>query len=290
LIAGISSYLQSAQRESVLDKTVFLQYGAIEMEPAFPSTNLGLEPVQDVFDVAAKYPALRGIMGNNELMSLQLPRTFYFFNRAWDAGYKDRSEAQVLSELARQLYPDHQQLIAAAFQKLREENPGEIEPTLAELSKLIESGNIGRKGTIGRYLFPEHLAVARNLEMQLEIRDARQRFVQATIRDEKPSTQESAHLLEDYFDKLLAWNHETGWEKMIDITIWNAPIYEKDRALSEAIANLREILAQGKPYTSYTQIADFFDDISQRLLQKYGRDSVMIGCIEPFKMSVIQGR
>jgi hypothetical protein len=108
--------------------------------------------------------------------------------------------------------------------------------------------------------------------------------------DEKPSTQESAHLLEDYFDKLLAWNHETGWEKMIDITIWNAPIYEKDRALSEAIANLREILAQGKPYTSYTQIADFFDDISQRLLQKYGRDSVMIGCIEPFKMSVIQGR
>ena len=274
----------------MLDKTVFLQYGAIEMEPAFPSTNLGLEPVQDVFDVAAKYPALRGIMGNNELMSLQLPRTFYFFNRAWDAGYKDRSEAQVLSELARQLYPDHQQLIAAAFQKLREENPGEIEPTLAELSKLIESGNIGRKGTIGRYLFPEHLAVARNLEMQLEIRDARQRFVQATIRDEKPSTQESAHLLEDYFDKLLAWNHETGWEKMIDITIWNAPIYEKDRALSEAIANLREILAQGKPYTSYTQIADFFDDISQRLLQKYGRDSVMIGCIEPFKMSVIQGR
>lgn len=290
LIAGISSYLQSAQRESVLDKTVFLQYGAIEMEPAFPSTNLNLDPVQDVFDVAAKYPALKGIMGNNELMSLQFPRTFYFFNRAWDAAYKDRSEPQVLAELARQLYPDHQQLIVAAFQKLRAENPGEIEPTLEELSKLIQSGNMGRKGAIGRYLFPEHLAVAKNLEMQLGIRDARQRFIQAMNRDEKPSVQESAHLLEDYFDKLLAWNHETGWEKMIDITIWNAPIYEKDHALSKAMGNLRQVLAQGKPYTSYTQIADFFDGISEHLLHEYGRDSVMIGCIEPFKMSVIEGR
>lgn len=290
LIAGISSYLQSADRESVLDRTIFLQYGAIEMEPAFPTTNLNLDPVRDVFDVAAKYPALKGIMGNNELMSLQFPRTFYFFNRAWDTAYKDRSEPQVLSELAWQLYPDHQQLIAAAFQKLRAEDPGEIEPTLAELSKLIQSGNIGREGAIGRYLFPEHLTVAKNLEMQLGIRDARQRFIQAMNRDEKPGVQESAHLLEDYFDRLLAWNHETGWDKMIDITIWNAPIYEKDHALSKAMGNLREVLAQGKPYTSYTQIADFFDGLSQRMLQKYGRDSVMIGCIEPFKMSVIEGR
>ena len=29
-----------------LGKTVYLQYGAIEMEPAFPATNLGLQPVR----------------------------------------------------------------------------------------------------------------------------------------------------------------------------------------------------------------------------------------------------
>ena len=289
LIAGISSYLESAQQESVLDKTVFLQYGAIEMEPAFPSTNLGLEPVQEVFETAAKYPGLKGIMGNNELMSLQLPRTFYFFNRAWDAGYKDHNESQVLSELALQLYPEHQQLIAAAFHGLRENDSDQIEPTLAALSKLVQSGNGGRAGAFSRYLFPDQLAVARNLEMQLKIRAARQKFIEAMERNEKPSVAESAELLEDYFTKLLAWNHETGWDKMIDITIWNGPIYEKDKELGSAAAQLRKILAQGHPYTSYTQISDFFDGISRQLQQNYERDSVMVGCIEPFKLAIIQG-
>ena len=43
------------------------------------------------------------------------------------------------------------------------------------------------------------------------------------------------------------------------------------------------MIAQGKPYTSYGQTDEFFAGISQRLLQKYGPDSVMIGCIEPFQ-------
>src|SRR5439155_15689794 len=50
LIAGTAPYLKASQKESVLKKTIYLQYGAIEMEPAFPATNLGLEPVREVFD------------------------------------------------------------------------------------------------------------------------------------------------------------------------------------------------------------------------------------------------
>ena len=95
-------------------------------------------------------------------------------------------------------------------------------------------------------------------------------------------------LVENYFDKLLAWNQETGWDKMIDITIWRTPIYEEGKDLREAMTQLKEIIAQGKPYTSYAQTDDFFDGISKNLLQKYGRDSVMIGCIEPFKLAMIQ--
>jgi hypothetical protein len=289
LISGMSHYLESAKSQSSLEKTTFLQYGAIEMEPAFPATNLGLKPLEDVYAAAAKYTGLKGIMGNNELMSLQFPRTFYFFNRAWDANYGSRSEAEMLSELAGQLYPEHRQLIAASFEGLREDDPAKIAITLAELSRIVQKGDAGRAGAMGRYLFPDRLIVVKNLQMQLEIRAARQAFIQAMSQKEKPDVRESARLLEDYFDKLLAWNHETGWEKMIDITIWNAPIYDKSKDLSQAIAQLRKVLAQDKPYTSYSQIGDFFDGISRNLLQKYGRDSVMIGCIEPFKMSVIQG-
>ena len=77
---------------------------------------------------------------------------------------------------------------------------------------------------------------------------------------------------------------------MIDITIWRTPIYEEGKDLTEAVTQLKKVLAQGKPYTSYAQIDNFFDGISKKLLQKYGRDSVMIGCIEPFKLAMIQGR
>jgi hypothetical protein len=286
LISGNAAFLKSSQKESVLNKTTYLQYGAIEMEPAFPSTNLGQESIREVFDKAAKYPELKGVMGNNELMQLQFPRTFYFFNTAWDREYEQRPEPEVLLDLAGELYPDHKQLIAESYMDLRENDPVKIDAALARLEKMIQGGSALRPGPIGRFLFPDQLVVARNLRFQLQIRSARQSLVKAL--EGKPSVEESARLVENYFDKLLAWNQETGWDKMIDITIWRTPIYEEGKDLREATNQLKEVLAQGKPYTSYAQIDDFFGTISKKLLQKYGRDSVMIGCIEPFKLAMIQ--
>jgi hypothetical protein len=135
-------------------------------------------------------------------------------------------------------------------------------------------------------LFPDRLVVARNLKLQLEIRLARQSLLKGL--SVNPSVDESAKLVEDYFDKLLAWNQETGWDKMIDINIWRTAIYEDGKDFTEAAVQLKKILAQGKPYTSYSQTDEFLAGISKHLLQKYGRDSVMIGCIEPLKMALIQ--
>jgi hypothetical protein len=55
------------------------------------------------------------------------------------------------------------------------------------------------------------------------------------------------------------------------------------------VANNR-VSANGAPYTSYAQVNVFFDGISKDLLQKYGQDSVMVGCIEPLKLAVIQSQ
>jgi hypothetical protein len=286
LISGSATFLESSQKESVLNKTIYLQYGAIEMEPAFPATNLGQESIREVFDQAARYPELRGVMGNNELMSLQFPRTFYFFQTAWDTKYEDRPQLQILLDLARQLYPDHKDLIADSFLNLREKDPEKINITQKSLKKLINEGDAGRPGAIGRLLFPDPLAVARNLESQLEIRAARQFLLKGL--EGNPSVEESAKLVEAYFDKLLAWNQETGWDKMIDITIWRTAIYEDGTDFTDAVVQLKKILAQGNPYTSYAQTDDFLAGISKHLLQKYGRDSVMIGCVQPFKMALIQ--
>jgi hypothetical protein len=284
LIAGMAPYLRSASDESALGKTVFLQYGAIEMEPAFPSTNLGLKSVQEVFDTAARFPGLRGIMGNNELMSLQLPRTFYFFQTAWNMGYEKSEQPDVLSDLARQLYPDHVETIAHSFSALREDDPQRIQATLEDLSKIVATGT-GRSGAIGRHIFPDSSAIARNVEAQLKIRFARQRLIKSL--QANPTEAECASLIEAYFDQLLAWNKETGWDKMIDITIWRSAIFDEDPEFTEAMSGLKKAISAGAPYASYAKIAAFFDRISSGLLKKYSQDSVMIGCVEPLKRAVI---
>jgi hypothetical protein len=287
LIAGLSPYLESAKATSALDRTIYLQYGAIEMEPAFPATNLGLEPVREVFDTIERYPGLKGVMGNNELMILQLPRTFYFYETAWNAASKTRLEADVLRELAERLYPDHAPLVARAYERLRAKDPADIREVADALEALIERRDTGKPGALGRFLFPDQLTLLRVLQAQLEIRAARQAFIHAPAGPE--NLENAAALLERYFDALLAWNRETGWDEMIDITIWRTPIYETGPDLTEATTRLRKQIAQGKPYAGYGAIDRFFTPIAERLLAKYGQDSVMVGCIEPFKLALIQG-
>ncbi len=56
------------------------------------------------------------------------------------------------------------------------------------------------------------------------------------------------------------------------------------------MSRLKQVLGQGAPYTSYAQIDAFFERIGKNLQQKYGRDSVMVGCVEPLKLAVIQSQ
>ena len=77
LIAGQPPYLSVVAQEQVLGKTVYLPYGAIESEPAFPATNLGQDSVRRVFTRAGEFAGLRGVMGNNQLVLLQFPRTYF---------------------------------------------------------------------------------------------------------------------------------------------------------------------------------------------------------------------
>jgi hypothetical protein len=288
VFAGMTPYLESSRRESVLDKTIYFPYGAIEGEPAFPATNTSLEPVREVLDKKAEYPPLGSLMGNNQVMLLQFPRTYYFFASTWDSSNKKRSEEDILLAASEQIYPEHKELLVESFLALRETDPDKIRATSARLAALVSAGNTGRPGVLGRYLFPDRLIVAKDLVTQLDIRAARQTLIKA-LRG-KPDVEECARLIEEYFDKLLAWNQQTGWEKIIDTGIWTQPIYERDKYLTEAISHLKEILGKGAPYTSYAQVNGFFDGIAKDLLQKYGQNSVMIGCIEPFKSAVVQAQ
>jgi hypothetical protein len=286
VVAGMTPYLESAKRESVLNKTVYFPYGAIEGEPAFPATNIRLEPVREVLDKEEEYPGLSSLMGNNQIMLLQLPLTYYFSASTWDNANKKRTQEEILLAASEQIYPESKELLMDSFLALRETDPDKIAATRYRLALSLSEGNIGRPGVIGRHLFPARLTVARDLLKQLDIRASRQSLLRA-LRG-KPNAEECSRLIEDYFDKLLAWNQETGWEKVIDTGIWTQPIYEHDKELTEVLSRLKEILGHGSPYTSYAQVSSFFDGIEKQLLKKYGKNSVMLGCIEPFKLAVAQ--
>jgi hypothetical protein len=286
VVAGMTPYLESAKRESVLNKTIYFPYGAIEGEPAFPATNIRLEPVREVLDKEQEYPGLSSLMGNNQIMLLQLPLTYYFFASTWDSANKKRTQEEILLGASEQIYPERKELLVDSFLALRETDPDKIAATRSRLAVSLNEGNMGRPGVIGRHLFPDRLTVARDLLKQLDIRASRQSLLRA-LRG-KPDLEECSRLIEDYFDKLLAWNQETGWEKVIDTGIWTQPIYEQDKDLTEVLSRLKEILGHGSPYTSYAQVNSFFDGIEKHLLKKYGQNSVTLGCIEPFKLAVAQ--
>jgi hypothetical protein len=286
VVAGMTPYLESAKREHVLSKAIYFPYGAIELEPAFPSTNVLLKPARDVFLKRAEYSQLDSVFGNNQIMLLQFPLTHYFFSTAWDNSYVDTGETQNLQAVAEQIYPEHSQLLVEAFLALRESDPEKIVVVRSQLDSLVQQKALGRPGVLSHHLFPDRSIIARDLVTQLDIRLARQLLLKAL--HGKPSPEECARLMTDYFHKLLAWNEETGWEKVIDTGIWTQPIYEQGKDFTEAISHLKEILGQGEPYTSYEQVNSFFQGIQTELLKLHRQNSVMIGCIEPFKLAVVQ--
>lgn len=286
MIAGMFPYLKSSRRASFLNKTIYLPYGAIELEPSYPLTTTDLTPVREALDQAAKYPELKGVMGNNQVLLLQFPRTYYFFTSLWDAGYKARNAKDVSRDVATLIYPDEEEVLADALEGLTEKNVPKIESQIAALDRLLAETSSPRLGMLGRYLFPDALIVVKDLRAQLEIRAARQRLLTA-LRG-TPALTECSQLMEDYFDKLLAWNQQTGWYKIVNIGIWVLPLYENDREFTHAMNRLKQVIGSETPYTSYRQVDDFFEPIKAHLKARYGENSVMIGCIEPAKLTVLQ--
>ena len=179
VVAGMTPYLESIKREHILHEGVYFPYGAIELEPAFPWTNIGWAPVNKVFETMARYPGLSSVMGNNQVMLLQLPRTDYFFSIAWDGKGKTADVEKVLDQVAEHIYPQQKQALIDAFLALQETDPAKISRAESNLQTLLARNTMGRPGVLGRYLFPDSLIVARDLVQQLEIRAARQKLITA---------------------------------------------------------------------------------------------------------------
>lgn len=274
LISGqFPEYLPICRKEGLISKTLYLPYGAIEFEPAYPRTTVQVDAIRNMFNgTDAKSPDIAGIMGNVQTPLLQFPNLFYFTSVWCDSSYRDRSERDVMLELAGDLYPDHQQLLADCYLALKEPDPAKIEPLAGRLNKVLLENNFGRLGVFGRKLFPDHRIVATSLLLQLRLRAAQERL----LHDVTPTTPkaECVRLVSDYFDAYLSWDLAHGWHGLWNWQVW--PL--GDDNLPNAIAqSLRKAL------TTDADIEACFDEVARAVSVKHDAAIVQDGCIKPVK-------
>jgi len=83
--------------------------------------------------------------------------------------YRKRSEKEVLTDLAAELYPEQQALIADCYLALKETEPDRVSILAHRLEALMAEDKLGRPGVFGRKLFSDHRIVAKSLVLQLKL-------------------------------------------------------------------------------------------------------------------------
>ncbi len=106
--------LKMTEVAGLTEKSTLLCYEAIEYEPTPPAIVLQFEDIRRILKQEA--PLLeksRGVMGNAQQPIMALPNLFFFARATSDASYLDRSDGDVLRDLAAFLGGDAELLIPA---------------------------------------------------------------------------------------------------------------------------------------------------------------------------------
>jgi hypothetical protein len=283
LVSGQFKYLPLCRQLGVLPKTVLLPYGMIEGEPSYPATNVEIDALRTTFAAhVGDSPELAGVMGNVQTPLLQFPHVFFFTSAIWDLGYCKRPEKEVLLDLANQLYPEHQELLADAFLGLKESNATKVAVLASRLDELIQHDKLKRTGLFARKLFPDHHIVAHSLVLQLRLRAARQRLVQSVTATS--DTAPWASLVQDYCEAHLAWESAHGWH-----TLWGW----EGVSLGALSAEPRfPVLAArlARSLSGPAGVDAFFQQLGKALTAKYDKKAVDDGCIVPLKKAVLSAQ
>jgi len=279
LIAGGPAYLPVCREEGVLDRTVYLPYGAIEAEPSYPSTNLGFDNQVAVLADVANYPGLLGVMGNTMCPLLQLLRTYDYLAMAWDPAYGRRLESEVLLEVSQALYPDRARLIADCFASMADRDAGKVDSCLERLEPVVEGGKLGRPGVLGRRLFPDSTFVAHAVLLQMRLRAAAEHLYQGAGAGADRAAY--ARLVEELLDAYLTWDAEHGWHVLWGSGPWQLGNLSGDPHFATAVGDLRRVLGDE------ASVNAFFDDIGARLTAKHNPASAMADAVEPMRRRVL---
>jgi hypothetical protein len=282
LLAGTYDYFRPCRENGVMGKTILLQYGVIEAEPAYPHTNVDIDSIRQMMDEHfTANTELLGMMGNMQTPVLQFPHMYYFTSSMWDFEYRKTSGRDALREVAGLLYPERRELIADAFLALKEKDPAKVAALSARLDELIARNELGRSGLFGRKLFPDAGIVAKNLALQLRFQSTRQKFVQGITPTADGAT--CTKLLQDFFAAYLAWDAAHGYHELWGWKRWPFGNDKLDGQLRIAAGEM------GKALGSEAAVDRCFGQIVKSLSEKSGESRVRDGCVLPLKKAVLDG-
>ena len=278
LICGQMVYLPWCRDEQVIHKTTLLHYGAIEGEPSYPGTNLSAPSIQGVFDTLTSYPDILGVMGNVQTPLLQFPNIYHFTNSAWDSGYRSRTQAGVLTDVASQLFPEKSALIADCFAALSTTDLVTLDALVGELDTAISSNTLGVPGVLGRKAFPAPQFTVQALAMQLKLQAAHQRLVQTISLSSQ--REECRSLVESFLDAYLTWDEAHRWHDLWGYGTWALGRYS-DGQFGSAFSKLRGALGDDE------SVVSFFDEVSAALSATHQEANVVGNGTEPMKSRVL---
>jgi hypothetical protein len=168
--------------------------------------------IPDVLDVSERVGQIRGAMGNAQTPLCQLPNMYFFTRATWDMSRRREDREPAVRELARLIYPEHEDLVARCWMSLASLEAPAAAKLADELAGLCETGSLGRPGPIGVKLFPRFDQVARDLVTQLRIHGVAMDFCRMAD-DESVSDDELLDQLKRYCLKSLAWRRTNGFRR-----------------------------------------------------------------------------
>ncbi len=276
----------------MLDRTVYLPYGAVEAEPSLPFTNVDPEAIDGALGGAAGYEGLAGLMGNVQCPLLQLPQVHCLMEGLWEDVVAPgtglittpREVAGGLPGLARLLHPGLEEAIAAAFEALNATGVAEIDQALDGMRTGIGRGPA--PGLLGRLLFPSSRQVIEDLAHQLEVRRAEAAFASAV--EAGASSAELRPLVTEYFRQCLRWEERHGYFGVMKVgrleSLFPRPPIPRDTIrtwppfLPYALGLRSALERAGDPDGTR-----FFEPIARELHAEFGPEKVDRGCIEAMR-------
>jgi len=281
LISGqFPEYWPMCREEGFGARTVLLPYGTIEFEPAYPHTTVQIDAIRDLFNGPdAQSPGLPGFLGNMQTPLLQFPNLFFFTSVLSDFDYRNRSEKDVLGDLAGYLYPNQRQLFVDAHLALKSPDPGHITRQADRLERALQADTLGPWGLFARKLFPDPRFAATSLLLQLRLRAAQERLVldaPAAV-----SRADCEKLITDYLNAYLAWDTAHGWHGLWGWSQYPFGDFSSDPRYSILVAAL------GKRLKNKLEVDVCFQNVAQAVSVNYGETIVQEGAITPLKKAVL---